>query len=106
MSRTPERRVHHVFVTRDREYHVREGICVGVRARGDAGFVRGHVAVGCRVTGALALERGEVTEGGPTVGQSLILATAAGRLLTGRVARVERPEHDVVRRYPDRDDLR
>jgi hypothetical protein len=38
-----ERRRHLVFVTQRAEYHVRDGICVAVRRRGEEAFTRGHL---------------------------------------------------------------
>ena len=38
-----ERRRHFVYVTRTAEYHVRDGVCVAVRRRGQEGFDRGHL---------------------------------------------------------------
>lgn len=38
-----ERRRHFVYVTRTGEYHLRDGVCVAVRRRGEDGFDAGHL---------------------------------------------------------------
>lgn len=38
-----ERRRHFVYVTRTGEYHVRDGVCVAVRRRGQESFDAGHL---------------------------------------------------------------
>ena len=38
-----ERRRHFVYVTSTGESHVRDGVCVAVRRRGQEGFERGHL---------------------------------------------------------------
>ena len=49
----PERRRNRVLVTRNSEYHCRDGTCVRVRDRGTGEFVREHPALGKRMTGGM-----------------------------------------------------
>ena len=49
-SHVPERRRHRVYVTRNTEYHFRDGFCVAVRDRRSGDFLQGHLAVQRRRT--------------------------------------------------------
>jgi hypothetical protein len=71
-----ERRVHHVFVTRNTEYHVRAEVCVAVRDRTNDRWRDDHPAVGRRLAGALKHVHG------------------------GIIPTLERPARDVVAAYP------
>ena len=42
----PDRRVHTCFITRNREYHTRSGVCVAVRDRSSSAWMARHRAVG------------------------------------------------------------
>ena len=44
-----ERRVHICFVTHNREYHVRAGVCMAVRDRKSSVWIAGHKAIGLRL---------------------------------------------------------
>jgi hypothetical protein len=101
--RSPERRIHKVFVTRNTEYHLRRDLCVGVRDRRSGQWLRRHLAVARRVHGGLRFTtRGglEPNPGVPRVGESLFFSTAGRDLVTSPVISVERPTRDTVRRYP------
>lgn len=96
----PERRRHRVYVTRHTEYHVRDGVCVGVRDRGGA-FVRGHMALNRRVDGGVKLgaEGLTVHKGEPGLGEGLLFSEGDRSLVTGAVERVVRPAKSVVEQY-------
>ena len=49
----PERRRHRVYVTRNTEYHFRDGFCVAVRDRRSGDFLPGHLAIRRRLHGGL-----------------------------------------------------
>ena len=49
----PERRRHRVYLTRNTEYHLRDGFCVAVRDRRTGDFLQGHLALQRRVHGGL-----------------------------------------------------
>ena len=48
-----ERRRHRVYVTKNTEYHFRDGFCVAVRDRRTGEFLHGHLALRRRVHGGL-----------------------------------------------------
>ncbi|MEM1416351.1 MAG: hypothetical protein AAGH15_15690 [Myxococcota bacterium] len=98
----PERRIHHVFVTRNTEYHVRRDRCVAVRDRRSGQWVRGHLAVRSRVTGGLAFEADgavRTTVEPPRVGESIYISGGGRDLVTSPVVSIERPAKPVVRTY-------
>ena len=95
-----ERRRHRVYVTRHTEYHVRDGVCVGVRDRGGA-FVRGHMALDRRVDGGVKLGADglSVHPGEPAIGEGIFFAEGDRSLVTGAIERVVRPAKSVVAQY-------
>jgi hypothetical protein len=52
--RGQERRQHHLYVTRNTEYHVRGRTCVGVRDLWTGRWSRNHPALGRKLFGAVA----------------------------------------------------
>jgi hypothetical protein len=111
--RGPERRRHRVFVTRNTEYHFRDGFCVAVRDRRTGDFLEGHLALHRRVDGGLRFfPNGGISPNGgePQPGDSLYFASdghdAEGRaptsreLVTSPLESVERPCRDLVEAYP------
>jgi hypothetical protein len=98
----PERRRHRVFVTRNTEYHFRDGFCVAVRDRRTGEFLHGHLALRRRVhggikffaNGALAPNPGE-----PRPGESLYFASDGRDLVTSPLERVERPSRELAGAY-------
>jgi hypothetical protein len=110
-----ERRRHRVFVTRNTEYHFRDGFCIAVRDRRTGDFLEGHLALQRRVNGGLRFfpNGGIAPNGGePLPGESLYFAgdgrdphSAAARnreLVTSPLESVERPSRDLVEAYPRR----
>jgi hypothetical protein len=117
--RGPERRRHRVFVTRNTEYHFRDGFCIAVRDRRTGDFLEGHLALHRRVHGGLRFfANGGIApnSGEPLPGESLYFAgegcdplTDAERprprereLVTSPLEAVERPPRDLVDAYPGR----
>src|SRR4051812_21879164 len=49
----PDRRRHRVFVTRNTEYHCRDGVCVAVRDLRTGQFAPSHVALGRKMSAGL-----------------------------------------------------
>jgi len=47
------RRVHTCFITHNREYHVRSGVCVAVRDRETTAWIAGHRALGMHLMSAV-----------------------------------------------------
>ena len=105
MGRIQERRIHHVFVTQNTEYHVRRDRCVGVRDRRSGEWKAEHGALQRRVAAAVTLlANGSLTaQGGlPTPGQRIIF-DGESSVLTGPVIAIERPAKTLVMDYPSTD---
>jgi hypothetical protein len=115
--RGPERRRHRVFVTRNTEYHFRDGFCIAVRDRRTGDFLEGHLALHRRVDGGLRFfSNGGISpnNGVPQPGESLYFSgetrdpdgeAARPRdreLVTSPLEAVERPARDLVEAYPRR----
>lgn len=99
----PERRVHKVFITKNTEYHVRAGTCVGVRDRESGEWLRAHFAKGRTVVGAIKFfDSGAMTAspGLPRIGESMYFEDTGRDLVTSSVVSVERPKADIVAEYP------
>jgi len=98
----PDRRVHRVFVTRNTEYHVRSGRCVGVRNRQTGEWVERHIAVRLHVAGAIRFfEGGSMTAnpGLPGVGESMYFEGMGHDLVTSSVVSIERAPADSLTHY-------
>ncbi len=111
--RGPERRRHRVFVTRNTEYHFRDGFCIAVRDRRTGDFLEGHLALHRRVNGGLKFfPNGGISpnSGEPAPGESLYFAgdgkdphgeeARARELVTSPLQAVERPARELVDAYP------
>jgi hypothetical protein len=102
--RTPERRRHRVYVTRNTEYHFRDGFCVAVRDRRTGDFLQGHLAVKRRLHGGLKFfGNGAIVPnpGEPQPGEALYFAADGRDLVTSPVERVDRPAKALVAAYPE-----
>ena len=103
-----ERRIHKVYVTRNTEYHVREGVCVAVRDRNGGGFHTAHIALSLRVEGAVRIySNGGVIPhaNAPEAGDSIYFTYRRPdgeerQIVTSRLLSVERPAKAVVASYP------
>src|SRR6202035_2620318 len=94
-----ERRRHRVYVTRNTEYHFRDGFCAAVRDRRTGDFLHGHLALRRRVHGGVKLSRdGGIapTAGEPRAGESLCFGREGWGLVTSALESVERPPREVV----------
>jgi hypothetical protein len=101
----PERRRHRVYVTRNTEYHFRDGYCVAVRDRRTGEFLHGHSALEGRIHGGLRFFEGggiAPNPGEPRMGESLYFASEGRDLVTSPLESVERPSRELVRAYPTR----
>ncbi len=101
--RGPERRRHRVYVTRNTEYHFRDGFCVAVRDRRTGEFLHGHLALHHRLDGGLKffLNGGiSPNPGEPQPGESLYFASDGRDLVTSPLETVERPTKELVSAYP------
>ena len=112
----PERRRHRVFVTRNTEYHFRDGFCIAVRDRRTGDFLEGHLALRRRVNGGLRFfsNGGIAPNGGePLPGESLYFSSdgreggdastdRSRELVTSPLESVERPARALIDAYPSR----
>lgn len=89
--RGPERRVHTIFRTQNREYHVRGDLCVAVRDQATQVWISDHEAVGTTMDMKLP---GEFF-----VGRSLLFSSEQYRIKTSTVLSFERPERETVDAY-------
>ncbi len=100
----PERRRHRVYVTRNTEYHFRDGFCVAVRDRRTGEFLHGHLALRRRIHGGLRFYlNGAIlpNPGEPRLGEALYFATGGRDLVTSPLESVERPPREIVEAYPE-----
>lgn len=99
----PERRRHRVYVTRNTEYHFRDGFCVAVRDRKSGSFVPGHLALRRRFNGGIRFYlNGAIVPnlGDPKPGEALFFSHSGRDLITSPVETIDRPAKDVVQAYP------
>ncbi len=87
----PERRVHNVFLTHNREYHVRSGVCVAVRDHKTSAWISNHEAVGMELEVNMTPQR--------FLGSSLLFLSPYAKVLTTRVMNILRPERQTVEMY-------
>ncbi len=98
----PERRRHRVYVTRNTEYHFRDGFCVAVRDRRTGRFLESHLALRRRIHGGLRFYlNGAIlpNPGDPEPGEALYFESNGRDLVTSPLVSVERPPKDVVKEY-------
>jgi len=99
----PERRRHRVYVTRNTEYHFRDGVCVAVRDRRTGQFMRGHSALAGRIdAGIKFFDNGSIAPSArePRPGECLYFASDGRDLVTSPLQAVERPGRETVSTYP------
>jgi hypothetical protein len=99
----PDRRRHRVYVTRNTEYHFRDGFCIAVRDRRTGEFLHGHLALRRRVHGGLKFSHNggiSPNPGEPREGESLYFASEDRDLVTSPLESVQRPPREVVSAYP------
>lgn len=98
-----ERRHHRVYVTKNTEYHFRDGYCVAVRDRRTGEFLHGHLALRRRVHGGIKFYlNGAIVPnpGDPRPGEALYFATDGRDLVTSPLEAVERPSKEIAAAYP------
>jgi hypothetical protein len=97
-----ERRRHRVYVTRNTEYHFRDGFCIAVRDRRTGSFLHSHLALRRRIHGGLRFFlNGAIVPnpGDPQPGEALYFESAGRDLVTSPLQSVERPPKEVVLAY-------
>ena len=103
-----ERRRHRVYVTRNTEYHLRDGICIAVRDRQSKAWRPAHIALNRKLEGSVKIfSNGAVipVTDGPGVGDAMYFNEPLSdgeerQIVTSRVERIERPPKYVVAEYP------
>ena len=91
-----------MFVTRNTEYYLRDGLCVAVKDRRTDCWLEGHLAVGRSLSGGVRiLPNGTAlpVEAAPQVGEALYFATDGRELITSVLCSVERPAKELVQAY-------
>jgi hypothetical protein len=99
----PERRRHRIYVTRNTEYHFRDGFCVAVRDRRTGEFLHGHLALSRRAEGGLKFfDQGGIAPnpGDPVPGESIYFGSHGPELVTSPLETVERPSKEIAGAYP------
>jgi hypothetical protein len=100
----PERRRHRVYVTRNTEYHLRDGVCVAVRDRASRRFRPGHIAVDLRLEGGVKIYANGAcvpNVADPAPGDAILFTVRDDRqIVTSRIESIERPSKRDVAAYP------
>jgi hypothetical protein len=102
-SKQTERRRHRMYVTRNTEYHFRDGCCVAVRDRKGGKWMLAHGAIKRGLSGAIRFRPdGEpypcLAE--PRVGDALFFGDQGPDLVTSVLTSIERPAKQLVTHYP------
>ncbi|MDJ0765672.1 MAG: hypothetical protein QNJ97_22000 [Myxococcota bacterium] len=87
----PDRRIHAVFSTRNRQYHVRSGVCIAVRDKKTGVWISLSEAIGM-----LLEQRPSMFD---YLGHPLRFFSQSQEVLTTRVEDVFRPERTIVDVY-------
>jgi hypothetical protein len=103
-----ERRRHRVYVTRNTEYHVRDGVCVAVRDRRSKSFRPAHLALNLRVEGGVRIyPNGAMVPNvaSPAPGDAIFFTHMgpegeSKQIVTSRLEKVDRPQKAIVALYP------
>lgn len=96
-----ERRIHQVFVTRNTEYHLRRGVCVGVRPRASGSpWVKDHGALKMKLEGHVKPGSLLPLPGSPHLGARMYFADRENDILTSPVIAIVRPPKTTVSEYP------
>jgi len=97
----PERRIHRVLVTRNTEYHVRDGVCVGVRSVDTGSWISAHRLIEAHLVGGFAItpQKSLVPMETPQVGHRLVFANRAMDVVTSEVIAIGRPPKEAIPNY-------
>jgi hypothetical protein len=87
----PERRIHRIYRTSNREYHVRDGRCVAVRNLGTKVWISNHEAIGMHLD--------ESIDPDELLGRPLEFVSSYAKMRTSKVITFERPERHTVDVY-------
>ena len=95
-SPAPDKRRHFVYMTRNTEYHCRDGECVGVRDRQTGTWQPKHPAIRGKLLGALHTKN--TIRNKPKVGLRLVFFKDKA-VMTSRLLYAGRPEKDSIFAY-------
>jgi hypothetical protein len=98
----PERRRNKLFVTRNTEYFLNDGVCVAVRDRRTEAWLDGHLAIGRPLSGGVrVLKNGEAipVKDDPQVGEALYFSDGGRELITSVLCSIGRPSREVALQY-------
>ncbi len=98
-----DRRTHRMFVTRNTEYHFRQGVCVAVRDRQSGNWLVAHLALNRPLSGRVRFHPNGVAlpdDGEPCVGEAMFFGGQGRDLVTSTLCEVERPPKQLVTSYP------
>ena len=95
-----ERRHHKLVVTRNTEYHVRDGRVIAVRKRGSTAWNTEHSALGMTIQGRLPPDAVVPLPGEPGPGDRLYLVKGEKSVITSGIVSIDRPPKAVVTEYP------
>ena len=105
-----ERRRHRVYVTRNTEYHLRDGVCVAVRDRRSQSFRSAHIALNLKLEGVVkTYSNGAVLPHAaePAVGDAIYFNERGmdghddRQIVTSRLEKIDRPSKHDVMSYPE-----
>lgn len=95
-----ERRRHHLYVTQNTEYHLRDRLCVGVRDLWSGHWRMDHPAVGKRLFGAVrSTEKGLEPLAKPEVDSLLWFENGDNDILSSRLTVITRPPKRCLVKY-------
>lgn len=103
-----DRRRHRVYVTRNTEYHIRDGVCVAVRDRRSRTFRPAHIALNLKMEGGVRIyPNGAMIPNveQPVEGDAIFFTHTNGdgemrQIVTSRLERIDRPAKTIVALYP------
>jgi hypothetical protein len=102
----PDRRRHRVFITRNSEYHCRDGICIAVRDVATGAFRADHQAIGKTMSSSIRFGKeggiAAISKPGDThIGEQLCFSSGQleHEIITSAVTAIERPPKEIVSKY-------
>jgi hypothetical protein len=98
-----ERRSRLLYVTRNTEYHFKEGRCIAVRQRVTGSWLLAHPALNRAISGSIRFSRHHEAYPSlesPRVGEGLLFASGGADVVTSDIVSIGRPEKATVDTYP------
>jgi hypothetical protein len=92
-----------MYITRNTEYHFRDGVCVAVRDRRSNAWMSHHLALARTLSGAVHFHQNGTAvprRDEPSVGEAMYFGGAGNELVTSLLSSIERPAKDLVAQYP------